>query len=111
VGWIDETLGVAFKASECLRGPLQDQFLFATAFPLRPLVQTVRGRQKFSIGEGAKSKFFSETRAGCLERTKRAAALRGVEQVFRRCGFCALFDQKISRKVRRILKSKPGDLQ
>ncbi len=77
--WIDETLGVAFKHPnvfvspdiyffapggkryvEAISGPLQGQFLFATAFPLRPLVQTVRECQKFSIDEGAKSKFFSE---------------------------------------------------
>jgi predicted TIM-barrel fold metal-dependent hydrolase len=77
--WINERLGVAFKHPnvfvspdiyffalagnryvEAIGGPLQDQFLFASAFPLRALVQTVRECQKFSIGEGATRKFFSE---------------------------------------------------
>jgi predicted TIM-barrel fold metal-dependent hydrolase len=77
--WINETLAVAFKHPnvfippdiyffapggtryvEAIGGPLQDQFLFASAFPLPAPVQTVRECQKFSIGRGARRKFFSE---------------------------------------------------
>jgi predicted TIM-barrel fold metal-dependent hydrolase len=83
--WIDETLGVAFKHPnvyvspdiyffapgghryiDAMNGALQDQFLFASAFPLRPLVQTARECQTFSIADRVKSKFFSENACGLL---------------------------------------------
>ena len=75
--WIEGTLGVAFKHSnvfvspdiyffapgssayvEAIKGTLQDQFLFATAYPLRPLGQTVRDCQAFSLAEDISDKFF-----------------------------------------------------
>lgn len=76
--WIQETLGVAFKHPnvfispdiyffapsssayiEAIDGALQDQFLFATAYPLRPLVQTVQDCRAFSLAPSVAEKFFS----------------------------------------------------
>jgi predicted TIM-barrel fold metal-dependent hydrolase len=76
--WIQETLGVAFKhpnvyvspdiyffapgASgyiDAVGGALQDQFVFATAYPLRPLKQTVRDCQRFPLPSSVAEKFFS----------------------------------------------------
>jgi hypothetical protein len=77
--WIDETLGVAFKHPnvyvspdiylfapggtryiDAINGALQDQFLFATAFPLRPLVQTSAECKAFPLTKTAAAKFFSD---------------------------------------------------
>jgi len=77
--WIDETLGVAFKHPnvyvspdiyffapggtryvDAINGALQDQFLFATAYPLRPLVQTRSDCLAFPLTKTAAAKFFSE---------------------------------------------------
>ena len=76
--WIEETLGVAFKHAnvyvspdiyffapggdryvDAVNGVLQDQFLFATAFPLRPLQQTVADCRAFSLKPEAAAKFFA----------------------------------------------------
>jgi len=76
--WIDETLGVAFKHPnvyvspdiylfapggaryvDAINGALQDQFLFATAFPLRPLVQTVADCRAFPLRAETAAKFFA----------------------------------------------------
>ena len=76
--WIQETLGVAFKHPNVFISPdiyffapggrgyvksvggvLQDQFLFATAYPLRPLGQTVRDCQRFAFSKPIADKFFS----------------------------------------------------
>lgn len=76
--WIDEILGVAFKHSnvyvspdiyffapgghryvDAVNGALQEQFLFATAFPLRPLLQSVAECRAFPLSTGAAEKFFA----------------------------------------------------
>jgi uncharacterized protein len=76
--WIQETLGVAFKHPnvfvspdiyffapgaagyvDAVNGALQDQFLFATAYPLRPLGQTVQDCRAFGFAADAAEKFFS----------------------------------------------------
>ncbi len=83
--WIEETLGVAFKHPnvfvspdiyffapgatgyiDAINGALQDQFLFATAFPLRPLGQTVRDCQAFPFTKPAADKFFFGNARGLL---------------------------------------------
>ena len=83
--WIDATLGVAFKHPnvyvspdiyffapgghryiDAMNGALQDQFLFASAFPLRPLVQTAKECRNFPISDRAKSKFLGENASGLL---------------------------------------------
>ena len=75
--WIEGILAVAFKHPnvfispdiyffapgsegyvQALGGALQDQFLFATAFPLRPLGQTVSDCQKFPVTKDVADKFF-----------------------------------------------------
>jgi predicted TIM-barrel fold metal-dependent hydrolase len=77
--WIDEMHGVAFKHPnvfispdlyffvpggnryvEAMRGALKDQFLFGTAYPLRPLVQTVDDCRAFDLGEAVSRKFFAD---------------------------------------------------
>lgn len=76
--WIDETLGVAFKHPnvfvspdiyffapggtryvDAINGALQDQFLFATAYPLRPFGLTVRECRAMPFTPGAADKFFA----------------------------------------------------
>jgi hypothetical protein len=76
--WIEQTLGVAFKHPnvfvspdiylfapggagyvDAIGGALQDQFLFATAYPLRPLGQTVQQCRKFPLSDDVADKFFS----------------------------------------------------
>ena len=83
--WIEATLAVAFKHAnvfispdiyffapggkryiDAMNGTLQDQFLFATAFPLRPLGQTVRDCQAFLLEEDAAAKFFANNARGLL---------------------------------------------
>lgn len=85
--WIEQTLGVAFKHPnvfvspdiyffapgakayiDAINGALQDQFLFATAFPLRPLGQTVHDCRKFPLTEIAADKFFSKNACALLGR-------------------------------------------
>ena len=75
--WVEGTLGVAFKHSNvfispdiyffapggadyvnAMSGALQDQFLFATAFPLRPLGQTVEDCRNFHLPADVAEKFF-----------------------------------------------------
>lgn len=75
--WIEGTLGVAFKHPNvfvspdiylfapggaayvvAMRGALQDQFLFATAYPLRPLGQTVSDCREFHLEGDVAQKFF-----------------------------------------------------
>lgn len=77
--WIDETLGVAFKHPNvflspdlyffapggeryipAINGALRDQFLFATAYPLRPLVQTAVDCRNFLLLKECANKFFSD---------------------------------------------------
>jgi hypothetical protein len=77
--WIDEIHGVAFKHpnvylspdlyffapggaryAEAINGALQDQFLFATAYPLRPLIQTAADCRAFGLPKDVAAKFFSE---------------------------------------------------
>jgi predicted TIM-barrel fold metal-dependent hydrolase len=77
--WVDEMIGVAFKHTNvyvspdiylfapggerlaaAIDGALQDQFLFATAYPLRPLVQTVEDCGKFNLPQECAAKFFRE---------------------------------------------------
>jgi uncharacterized protein len=76
--WIDEVLGVAFKHPnvflspdlyffapggsryvDAIAGALEDQFLFATAYPLRPLVQTAAQCRAFPLAKAVADKFFS----------------------------------------------------
>jgi hypothetical protein len=83
--WIEQTLGVAFKHPnvfvspdiyffapgggayvDAVNGALQEQFLFATAYPLRPLGQTVRDCRAFPFDAGAAEKFFSGNARGLL---------------------------------------------
>ena len=83
--WIEQTLGVAFKHPnvfvspdiylfapggaayvDAIGGALQDQFLFATAYPLRPLGQTVRQCREFHLPKDAAEKFFSKNASGLL---------------------------------------------
>jgi predicted TIM-barrel fold metal-dependent hydrolase len=83
--WIEETLGVAFKHPnvfvspdiyffapgaagyvDAVNGALQDQFLFATAYPLRPLGQTVQDCRAFPFTPDAARKFFSDNARGLL---------------------------------------------
>jgi predicted TIM-barrel fold metal-dependent hydrolase len=75
--WIEQTLGVAFKHPnvfvspdiyffapgsagyvDAMNGVLADQFLFATAYPLRPLGQTVSDCRKFPRSNHVADKFF-----------------------------------------------------
>jgi predicted TIM-barrel fold metal-dependent hydrolase len=77
--WIDEMLGVAFKHANvyvspdlyffapggdrlaaAVGGVLRDQFLFATAYPLRPLAQTVEDCEKFPIDDECAATFFRD---------------------------------------------------
>jgi uncharacterized protein len=77
--WIDEIHGVAFKHPnvflspdlyffapggaryiDAMNGALRDQFLFATAYPLRPLVQTAADCRAFPLARDVAAKFFSE---------------------------------------------------
>jgi hypothetical protein len=83
--WIEQTLGVAFKHPnvfvspdiylfapggaayvDAIGGALQDQFLFATAYPLRPLGQTVLDCRRFPLAKDAAAKFFSQNARGLL---------------------------------------------
>lgn len=76
--WVDE-IHVAFKAPErfhlaqplffvpggnryleAMRGALKDQFLFGTAYPLGPLVQTVEDCRAFNLEVMVSRKFFAE---------------------------------------------------
>jgi hypothetical protein len=85
--WIEETLGVAFKHPnifvspdiylfapggagyvDAINGALQDQFLFATAYPLRPLGQTVADCRAFPLTSDVADKFFSKNALGLLGR-------------------------------------------
>lgn len=77
--WIDETIGVAFKHSnvfispdlyffvpgagrylEAANGALEEQMLFATAFPLRPLGQTVKDTAKLAFTDGARRAYLAD---------------------------------------------------
>ena len=49
-----------------MNGALQDQFLFATAFPLRPLVQHAADCRAFPLAKDAAAKFFSDNARGLL---------------------------------------------
>jgi predicted TIM-barrel fold metal-dependent hydrolase len=83
--WIEATLGVAFKHPNvfvspdiyffapggaayvnAINGALKEQFLFATAYPLRPLGQTVRDCGAFPLAADAAQKFFSGNARGLL---------------------------------------------
>lgn len=83
--WVEQTLGVAFKHPnvfispdlyffapggkgyvDAINGALQDQFLFATAYPLRPLDQTVADCRAFPLKKDVAAKFFSENARGLL---------------------------------------------
>lgn len=83
--WVEGTLGVAFKHPNvfvspdiylfapgghgyvnALNGALQEQFLFATAYPLRPLGQTVADCRPFAREEQVAMKFFSQNARSLL---------------------------------------------